>query len=296
MSSPATAPSIDSPEVKTLSFRQLREQEFPAGNFIIGEGLLPSNGMLFIGGPPKSWKSFVLSSMLYHLVTGTNLFGTMRKSHGRETPALPVASPQRVLLLEQEIGFYDVRERMLPFWKSMLPEHQQLVDENLFIHSRDHTMDLGTVEGCRRIEGIIKAVRPTVVAFDPFIEFHTLNENDTQHMAMTFRNLDAMRNTLAFATAITHHTGKPSMANARTGPDLLRGNSVIFGKGDSFLMLKPLNRAAGKLRCDFTIRRGAPIRSINMLLDWSDLRAKFYEWSTRSNSKPTEEDQDVTDQ
>lgn len=291
----ATAPAVaTSEEVQTLSLRQLLDHTFPADNFIIGEGLLPANGMLFIAGPPKSWKSFVLSTMIYHLVTGTNLFGAYRKPHAREVMALPVSKPQRVLLLEQEIGYYDVRERLLPFWKSMPPEHQELMADNLFIHSRDHTMNLGTPEGCQRIESIIRAVRPTVVAFDPLIEFHTLNENDTQSMAMAMRNLDAMRNTLAFATAITHHTGKPNPHTQRTGPDMLRGSSVIFGKGDSFLMLKPLNRNQGKLRCDFTIRRGAPIRSLNLMLDWSELRAKFYEWSNKRNSQVNDNDEEFT--
>lgn len=268
----------DKPPVQTLSFQELRAAEFPPDNYIIGDGLLPANGLLFIAGPPKAYKSFVMNTVIYHLLVGTPLFGAHRKPHGRTEMALCVACPQRVLLLEQEIGFYDVRERLLPLWLRLPPHEQIQLDQNLYIHSRDHTMRLDTKEGTARIERIIAAACPTVVCFDPLIEFHGRDENDAQEMTFVLRNLDLLRNKYGFAVIMSHHTGKPDPAKFRSGPDQLRGSSIVYGKGDSFLMLTVVNRNAGILRVDTTVRRGPPILPMRLILDWGQLRAGFHEW------------------
>jgi hypothetical protein len=60
-------------EIKSLSLRELSTTEFPPQNFVIDNGLLPDKGMLVIGGPPKAYKSFILNTIAYHLVTGYTL-------------------------------------------------------------------------------------------------------------------------------------------------------------------------------------------------------------------------------
>lgn len=264
--------------VKTLSFHDLRNTDFPPDNFLIGDGLLPRNGLMFVAGPPKSYKSFLTGTIIYHLVTGTNLFGAHRSQHGRAEQVFSVAEPQRVLFLEQEIGYFDVRERLLPLWSQLMPPAQELLDHNLFIHSRDHTMRLDKSDGVKTIGKIIEDTKPTVVCFDPLIEFHGADENDAQQMTSVLRNLDLLRNTYKFATIITHHTGKPDPAKLRSGPDLMRGSSAIFGKGDAFILLTIVNRDAGCVRLDFTIRRGKPLDFMTVFLDWQSLRAKFHKW------------------
>lgn len=274
----------DAKAVETLSFRQLRDATFPPDPYFIGEGILPKNGLMFIGGPPKAYKSFILNTIIYHLISGSNLFGAYRKPHGRAEMAFPVTPARRVLLLEQEIGFYDVRERFLPLWTALLPEQRQAFDEQVFIHSRDTTMNLGETAGCDRIKSIIDKVQPDVVCFDPMIEFHNLNENDSQSMALVLRNLDKLRNAYEFATIISHHHGKENVANPRTGGDLLRGSNVIYGKGDAYLSLKPVGRSNGIVRIEFTIRRAKPINDMSIFLDWTDLRAKFQQWASAKGS------------
>lgn len=275
------------PEVKPLSFRQLLEKTFDPEPFIVSEGILPKNGLLFVAGPPKSYKSFLTQSVIYHLVTGTNLFGACRFPHGRSRGAemaFTVASPQRVLLLEQEIGFQDTRNRLMPCYASLGPQAPLMAD-NLFIHSRDHHMRLDTPEGVKRIESLIRDCRPDVVCFDPLIEFHRANENDAQSMGNVLGNLDLLRETYHFATIVSHHTGKPDVMNGRSGPDLMRGSSTIYGKGDAYIMLTVLNRNVGQVKLDFTVRRGAPIRSLDVLLDWGEMRAKFHSWAKNPTNR-----------
>lgn len=270
---------MDFPKVETMWFGELETKEFPPDQFLVGHGLLPKNGLLFVGGPPKSYKSFVAQTMAFELCVGKPLFGAY-KSHGATHELIfAVDGPQRVLFLEQEIGFYDVRERMLPYFNSLLEPDKQRIRENFAIHSRDHEMRLDTDEGLKRIEAIIQATKPTVVVFDPLIEFHAENENDAQAMQRVLHGVDILRDTYNFATIITHHSGKPQTMSTREGPDELRGSSVIFGKADSVMMIKPENRAKGFLNVGFTIRRSRPIQeTLRLVLDWTELRAKFNGW------------------
>lgn len=279
--------------ISTLTLRELVHKSFPPDNFIIDEGLLPTNGLMFVAGPPKSYKSFLINTIALHLTLGTNLFHAHRKRPGHITElAFGVVKPQRVLILEQEVGFYDMQQRLLPLWNTLSEPQEAIVGTNLFIHSRDHTMRLDTKDGCSRLGEIIAKVKPNVTVFDPLIEFHVANENDAQGMGAVLHNLDILRDSLGFATIMSHHTGKPDPAKARSGPDLLRGSSVIYGKGDSYLMLTPENRAAGLITVDVTVRRGKPIAGFDLVLDWKELVAKFHKWNTGRNAKKKDDESD----
>jgi RecA-family ATPase len=279
---------MDEQKAPTVSLRQLLELKFPENHYIVNEGLLPPNGLMIIGGPPKSYKSFIMNTIVSHLATGTNLFGATRSSGGHTSLAFNVNEPQRVLLFEQEIGFCSMQERLRNMMPALQPHHAEMAMDNIFIHSEDSDLKLDSVEGCKAIGAIIEEVKPTVVCFDPLIEFHSSDENSTQQMATVLQNLTKLRQAYKFATIISHHTGKPSAENRREGPDLLRGNSVVFGKGDSFIMLSPSNRSSAIVRLDFTIRRAKPIASFNIRLDWEELRAKFDGWKTGRHSGDTD--------
>jgi hypothetical protein len=120
-----------------------------------------------------------------------------------------------------------------------------------------------------------------VLCLDPLIEFHTSDENSTKDMSMVLRAIDHLRERHHFATIINHHTGKPSPEKHREGPDQLRGNSVIFGKGDSYLMIQHLNKTSSIVRIDFTVRRGRPIESVQVRLDWDALQARYFDWGRK---------------
>jgi RecA-family ATPase len=264
---------------RPISFGDLRRTEFPPDNFIVDEGLLGREGIMIIGGPPKIRKSFAAQTIMLDLITGRNLFGADRTVPGGQVKsAFRVSAPQRVLFLEQEIGRFNIKSRITPAWESFTAEEQDLVDKNLIIVSQDHTMKLDTDDGAKRIAEIIEEVQPQVVCFDPLIEFHTSKENDAQEMNIVLNNLSMLRNTFHFATIITHHTSKPQGKNhKKEGPDGLRGSSVIFGKGDSYLMISNVNRNAGIIRVDFTIRNAEAPKSACLRHDRNNM-FRFTKW------------------
>jgi RecA-family ATPase len=271
---------------KTYPFGELlNHSRTPDTDAIIEEGILKKNSIMVVGGPPKSYKSFVLNTIAIDLVIGRHLFTAIRSDHGRHSKAFEVRAPQKVLIFEQEIGEDDLEDRIKPIFENLLPEAQSLLRSNLFTHSLDHRLQLDTVEGVTLIADEIAAVRPSVVMFDPLIEFHTSNENDTQDMARILRNVDLLREEYKFATTISHHEGKETQVR-RAGADRLRGNSALYGKGDSFLMLKVVNRNASVIACDFTVRRGKPISPFTVKLNPVTMRADFFEWGKPTERKP----------
>lgn len=276
--------------VKTYRLGELLDCTFPPENNLIDEGLLPVNGIMVIGGPPKAYKSFVMGTIITHLACGTNLFGATRVEHGRKELAFGVARPCRVLLFEQEIGEQDLRGRYADVVKHLEPAHQRLIRENVFTHSCDHTIQLDTELGLGMLDAAIKEHAPDVLCLDPLIEFHTSDENSTKDMSTVLRAIDHLRERHGFATIMNHHTGKPSQDKHREGPDQLRGNSVIFGKGDSYLMIKHLNKDCSIIGIDFTVRRGKPITSIQLRLDWESLQARYFDWGKKlKGAKKSEE-------
>jgi len=248
--------------------------------YIIDENLLHEKGLMFIGGPPKAYKSFLLNSLCYHLTTGTNLFGAFRSHANHTQAAFLVNSPKRVLLFEQEIGEFSLKDRLKPLADSLADEQQALFLDSLYVHSCDRSLRLD--QEPKEIEAVIAKVKPDIVCLDPLIEFHHREENSASEMQQVMRGLDYLRDKYGVAIIVTHHCGKPG---DRLGADQLRGSSAIFGKGDSYIMLSVHNRASGIIRLEFVVRRGIPIRSLLVKLDWTDLRIRFHDWYSTKSAK-----------
>lgn len=247
-------------------------------NILISEGILKDNAILAVVGPSKSFKSFALNTLATDLVLQRNMFGAYRSDHGRIAKAFNISRPCKVLMIEQEIGEDDLEDRLVPIYRSLSPNEQALMRENLITRSLDHDLQLDTDIGRRRLLEVVKADRPDVLILDPLIEFHTSNENDTQGMAKVMRAFDLLRESLApLAIIFSHHEGH-STANPRQGIDRFRGNTVVGAKIDSALLVTVHNRRALQLRIDFVIRRGKPLDSLFLELNADTLRGDFLCW------------------
>lgn len=273
---------------KPQSMRELVNTRFTSSPFVIGDGLLGEQAILIIGGPPKSYKSFLVNTLIQHLTSATPLFSASRSTH----IYFNIPKANRVLLLEQEIGGYDLRERLLGLAQQLPPVHQEQLMDNLFVQSCDHNMRLDSIAGRTYLAEMIHEVKPQVVIMDPFIEFHDADENSTREMSHMLHNLDWLRERLHFATIIVHHTAKLNDFNSlRSGPDLLRGSSVLQGKADSFLMVQLLKTdPTPELRLQFTLRRGKPIGRMRLLAGMDqdgepNCVFKFHSWEDGQKEK-----------
>jgi AAA domain len=142
---------------------------------------------------------------------------------------------------------------------------------------------------------LIEDTTPEVVAFDPLIEFHQQDENSATAMAKVMHGLSELRAQWGFSSLINHHLSKPQQNMVREGPDQLRGSSVIYGKGDTFVTLKP-NNVHGQIRLQFKLRRAAPIEDMYIQLNKNTLRFEFAFWATSPKGARAQEEEHPSEQ
>ncbi len=264
--------------VRTYSFRDLHNHTRNPESLIISDGLYKQGCLMIIGGPPKAYKSFIMLSIAVSLATGRNLFNSYRSNHGRAQKCFTVDKPRRVLLFEQEIGEDDLEDRIVPFFNSMLPHEQELFRENFFSHSLDRDLRFDNAQGSKQLEELINEVGPEIAMFDPLIEFHDQEENSPTAMSGMLKNLMKICDRTAVSPILSHHEGKDNGESNRSGGDRLRGASSLYGKGDTFLNLRVINRPAMRIAVEFTLRRGKPIRDMMIKLDPETLEPRFFCW------------------
>jgi RecA-family ATPase len=237
--------------------------EYKPAAHIIGRGVLPCGGKLFLAGSPKSNKSFLMLNIMLDLVRGRRLFDATYK---RGTPVLPVTQPWRVLYLEMELGEQGLLERLQGTeGKPGLLSGIEAEGLPLFVQPRDTAMRLDTPEGRDYISQIVKDTKPDVTVFDPFAKFNLSNENDAQEMGAVMRVADHLVEDYGTAIVFIHHIGKQHEDNPRRGGDRLRGSSAIFGDLDTLIeVTRKSNEHHPEpvLELSFELRRGEPMESL----------------------------------
>lgn len=276
----AAAPAIDPkpqrPAQKTYTLAELLQLEFKEGPSIIGNGLLNRNSIMVVAAPPKSYKSFSTNTLLAQLLIGGNLFKVTR-SHARSTEHLfPITPVERVLLIEQEIGLQDTRDRLREFHTYLTLAEQQIVEQRLFVRSCDYDLRLDREGGIAKIAAIIEQVRPNVVCFDPLTKFHTSDENSPSEMGRIMLALRQLIHKYDITVIILHHTGKNE--EGKTTLDMLRGASTIAADIDTGMILHVVNRSASIIWIDIELRRGKPIPPFQIKLNHQTLHSEFHKW------------------
>lgn len=259
----------------TVNFGQLRNLQFPPESHIISNGIMKRHSKLIVAASPKSYKSFLMNTMLVQLLTGGHLFGAYRNHSRIREDLFHIEPVDRVLLIEQELGLEDNRDRLVPFYQSLSHLEQQCVESGLFLHSCDYDLRLDETKGRERLGNVIAKVKPQVVVFDPLIKFHHADENDPSEMNSVMLNLSRMQQNLDFTSGIIHHNNKSA---DKDGLDLLRGGSSIAGDLDTCLQVTVWNRSAAMVKIDTILKRGKPIEPYILKLNEDTLRMEFYGW------------------
>ena len=231
-------------------------REQPKIAHIIGRSVLPVAGKCIIAGAPKSNKSFLVLNVMLALAQGHNIFDAC---YDNKMPVLPVAKRFRVLFIEQELGPYGLKDRLVAL-VGTLPKPM-----DFFIKTKDMGMRLDTPEGRKLIWDEVAACKPDVVIFDPLAKFHLSDENSAQQMGAVMRAGDRLIEEFKCAVIYIHHTGKENFEHPRHGGDRLRGSSAIFADCDTLMEVTRLSKGHIKepiLKLSFELRRGEPIDPI----------------------------------
>jgi RecA-family ATPase len=265
--------------VPTLSLGDVKKLEFQEDNYSIGAGLMTPQSLMVIGGQPKTYKSFLVGSMAVDLVLSRPLWGVFRKGkHEEKLWAFPITKPHKVLIVEQELGLEELKNRYSALDNSLTGQDLDTVCKNLFFHSCDFEIDLKNDATIKAVDRAIEEVKPDVIVFDPLKDCNSADENSSQQMGVVMKNLSRIRRSYNLSVVLIHHMTKPQR-DVEAGPEHLRGSSVLFASGDTFLTVKSNQKKyQNQVEIEFKLRRGKPITPIKVVVDCDRFECRFNGW------------------
>ena len=215
-----SAAAKHSPAATVLSLAQLLEQQpASAPPCLVEPGLLPPQGILFVGGEPKVGKSLLVANLALSLAAGS----------GRTGFSIP--APRRVLICQFELPVPQFVGRLAVMRRAM----GTAADLNLLVDTRATGHLLCAPQGLNHFLAAAKVAAAEVIVLDPLYSTHDQDENDTRSMAALCQSLLRLRDASRAALIVVHHVRK-SITRFEIG-SAFRGSSALHAVGDSYMLL-----------------------------------------------------------
>lgn len=246
-----------------LSLAQLLTDHPKPDPCLIEPGLLPSQGILFIGGEPKSGKSLLAANLSLALAAGGNHAG------------FTVPSPKRVLICQFELPTPQFALRLATMRRAV----GNRADSTLFVDTRVSGHMLSSTAGLNHFLHSARSVAADVIVIDPLYSTHDQDENDTRAMAALCQALVRLRDASQAALIVIHHLRK-SAGRHELG-SAFRGSSALHAVGDSYLLLARPSAQIPTVELRFQFRYAAATPSRLLTLDPEAL------WFSASGSTPS---------
>src|SRR5579859_3106821 len=144
-------------EPSVLSLAQLLEQQPPtAPPCLVEPGLLPPQGILFVGGEPKVGKSLLVANLALSLAAGSDQLG------------FPVPAPRRVLVCQFELPIPQFVSRLATMRRAM----GNAADQNLFVDTRATGNLLSAPPGLQHFLAAARVASAEIIILDPLYSTH----------------------------------------------------------------------------------------------------------------------------
>lgn len=184
------------------------------------EGLWGDQAVGFIGGPPKSTKTWLALEMAVAVASGQPCLG--RYAVRTRGPVLLYAAEdsaaaikQRVAAIAQVRGIRDL-ERLAV---GLITEHDLRLDD---------------IEHQDRLAATIEKIQPRLIILDPLVRLHRSDENSAGDVALLLDYLRRLQRRFAIAVILVHHVRK---SPAEQPGQTLRGSGDLHAWSDSSLYL-----------------------------------------------------------
>ncbi len=188
------------------------------------EDLWSASGVGFIGGAPKSYKSYLGLELAVAVASGTPALGKYRIMEG---------GPALIYLAEDSLS--NVRQRV-----AGLARHRALDLQHLAIHViTAPRLRLDQVADRQRLFETTHQLRPRLLLLDPLVRLQAINLNDATEVAQLLSTLRDLQRQFDVAVILVHHTCKFIPAGTQAGQGL-RGSTDLHAFGDSNLYLRHL--------------------------------------------------------
>ena len=234
-----------------LSLAQLLAQQpaTPPASWI-EPGLLPPQGILFVGGEPKVGKSLLVANLALLLAAG------------KERAGFSAPAARRVLMCQFELPTPQFVARLAVMRRAF----GTTADHNLLVDTRATGHLLSAPQGLNHFLDAARTAAADVIVLDPLYSAHDQDENDTRAMAALCQSLLKLRETSKVALIVVHHVRK-SVGRDEIG-SAFRGSSALHAVGDSYLLLaRPsahLAQATVEMRFQFRYAAQQPSRLLTL--------------------------------
>jgi hypothetical protein len=182
------------------------------------EGLWPDQGVGFLGGHPKSCKSWLALDVALSVATRTPVVGRFRVRRGGS-----------VLVFAAEDSPAMVRARFAAMAAArgidLAEVPIQLVLEN--------SLRLESESDQARLRATLEELRPVLLVLDPFVRMTRIDENSAQEVSRVLAHLRDLQRSLGIAILVVHHVRK----SAGNGGLALRGSGDFWAWSDTNLYL-----------------------------------------------------------
>jgi AAA domain len=223
-----------------LSLAQLLEQQpATAPACLVEPGLLPQQGILFVGGEPKVGKSLLVANLALSLAAGADRIG------------FPIPAPRRVLICQFELPVPQFVNRLAIMRRSL----GAAADQHLLVDTRATGHLLSATQGLNHFVAAARAAAAEIIVLDPLYSTHDQDENDTRAMAALCQSLLRLRDGTGAALVVVHHVRK-TVGRHEIG-SAFRGSSALHAVGDSYLLLTRHSPQLPTLELRFQFRYAA---------------------------------------
>jgi len=240
---------VNSAPPRVLSLARLLEQQpMTAPACLVEPGLLPPQGILFVGGEPKVGKSLLVANLALSLAAGVDRLG------------FPIAQPRRVLVCQFELPVTQFVSRLAVMRRAL----GAAADERLLVDTRAGGHLLSAAPGLGHFLEAAQAAAAEVIVLDPLYSAHDQDENDTRAMASLCQTLLRLRDASRASLVVVHHVRK-SVGRHEIG-SAFRGSSALHAVGDSYVLLtRPSPQLATvELRFQFRYAAAQPPRWLQL--------------------------------
>lgn len=117
--------------------------------------------------------------------------------------------PRKCLIFAAEAGYELLLRRGASFKWPINPTNVKVADQYKF-ECKDKSLMLSDEQGLKNIKSIIKQVKPDIVFFDTFPNFHEKDENKASDIKPIIRGLTDIARGENIAVALNHHSRKRS--------------------------------------------------------------------------------------
>jgi hypothetical protein len=228
-----------SPAVLSLG-ELLQQQPAAPPACLVEPGLLPPQGILFVGGEPKVGKSLLVANLALSLASGRDRIG------------FPIPATRRVLVCQFELPVAQFVSRLAIMRRALGPA----ADEHLLVDTRAAGHLLSAAQGLGHFVAAAKAASAEIIVLDPLYSAHDQDENDTRAMAALCQALLRLRDAASAALVVVHHVRK-SIGRYEIG-SAFRGSSALHAVGDSYMLLTRPSPQLATIELRFQFRYAAP--------------------------------------